>query len=78
MQNFLRTKYTVHTPAFQERLLVVSPFILLEESQSRWGRKEGGCLSETGRKKIVSFSNQLVGFLLTRVMLLTETCFKFH
>lgn len=68
----------VHTPAFQEHLLVVSPFILLEESQSRWGRKGAGCLSETGRKKFVSFSNQLVGFLLMRVMLLTETCFKFH
>lgn len=71
IQNLFRTVYMVHAPAFQEHLLVVSSFILLGENQSRWGRKGGGCLFETGRK-IVSFSNQFVGFLLIHIILFTE------
>lgn len=63
LQNLLHI--AVHTPVFQEHLLVMTPFILVEESQSRLGRK----VSFWNWKKN-SFSNGFVGFLLSRTMLL--------
>lgn len=73
IQNLFRTVYMVHAPAFQEHLLCCMKWA----PSSCWGRtkvdgeEREGDVFETGRK-IVSFSNQFVGFLLIHMILFTE------